>query len=50
MKNLFSGKWGDLAALLAGATLPLALAPFDWWWFAPLPLLAYLFGAFFYLA
>lgn len=42
MKNLFSGKWGDLAALLAGATLPLALAPFDWWWFAPLPLLAYL--------
>ncbi len=42
MKNLLSGKWGDLAALLAGAMLPLALAPFHWWWFAPLPLLAYL--------
>ncbi|HSC76827.1 MAG TPA: apolipoprotein N-acyltransferase [Pseudomonadales bacterium] len=28
--------------LFAGALLPLALAPFDWWWFAPLPLLAYL--------
>ncbi len=37
------GKLGDGAMLLAGATLPLALAPFDWWWFAPLPLLAYLF-------
>lgn len=42
MKNLFSGKWGDVAVLLAGAMLPLALAPFNWWWFAPLPLLAYL--------
>lgn len=42
MKHLFSGKWGDLATLLTGATLPLALAPFHWWWFAPLPLLAYL--------
>lgn len=29
--------------LLSGATLPLALAPFDWWWFAPLPLIAYIF-------
>jgi apolipoprotein N-acyltransferase len=36
-------KKGDIAMLLSGATLPLALAPFDWWWFAPIPLLAYLF-------
>lgn len=28
--------------LVAGAMLPLSLSPFDWWWFAPLPLLAYL--------
>ncbi len=42
MTNIFAKKWGDIAALFAGATLPLALAPFDWWWFAPLPLLAYL--------
>ncbi len=33
---------GDIAALLAGALLPLALAPFKLWWFAPLPLVAYL--------
>lgn len=33
---------GNIAVLLAGAALPLALAPFDWWWFAPLPLLAFL--------
>lgn len=32
----------DIAILLAGALLPLSLAPFNWWWFAPLPLLAYL--------
>jgi apolipoprotein N-acyltransferase len=36
------GKSGDMSMLLAGALLPLSLAPFDWWWFAPLPLLAYL--------
>jgi apolipoprotein N-acyltransferase len=36
------GKPGDAGMLLAGALLPLSLAPFDWWWFAPLPLLAYL--------
>lgn len=41
MKPL-GGKTGDLAILLAGALLPLSLAPFDLWWFAPLPLLAYL--------
>jgi apolipoprotein N-acyltransferase len=41
MKQL-TGKTGDLAVLLAGALLPLSLAPFDLWWFAPLPLLAYL--------
>jgi apolipoprotein N-acyltransferase len=33
---------GDVAILFAGATLPLCLAPFGWWWFAPLPLVAYL--------
>lgn len=31
---------GDFAILLAGALLPLALAPVDWWWFTTLPLLA----------
>lgn len=35
-------KTGDIIILLAGALLPLALAPFDLWWFAPVPLLAYL--------
>ena len=38
MKAIFK----DIAILFAGALLPLSLAPFDWWWFAPLPLLAYL--------
>lgn len=39
----FSGaRTGDIAILFAGATLPLCLSPFDWWCFAPLPLLAYL--------
>jgi apolipoprotein N-acyltransferase len=42
MPILFQGKWGDVAMLLAGALLPLVLAPFDAWWFAPLPLLAYI--------
>lgn len=37
-----SGKSGDIIALFAGALLPLSLSPFDWWWFAPLPLLAYI--------
>ena len=34
------GKLGDVAALVAGCVLPLSLAPFDYWWLAPLPLMA----------
>ncbi len=37
------GKSGDLLTVLAGATLPLSLAPFYAWWSVPLPLLFYLF-------
>lgn len=37
------GKWGDALVLGVGALLPLSLSPFDAWWFAPLPLFAYLF-------
>ncbi len=43
MKAIFNNeKLKDIAVFFTGALLPLSLAPFDWWWFAPLPLLAYL--------
>ena len=36
---LLTGKRGDIAALVAGATLPLSLAPFEYFWLAPFPVL-----------
>ena len=43
MKAIFNNeKLKDIAVFFTGVLLPLSLAPFDWWWFAPLPLLAYL--------
>jgi apolipoprotein N-acyltransferase len=38
--TLTSGKRGGALIFFAGALLPLSLAPFDYRWFAPLPLIA----------
>lgn len=35
MQSFFNCRWAPLPALLAGAALPLAFAPFGWWWLAP---------------
>ncbi len=42
MNRFVVGKWGDALACAAGALLPLSLAPFNLWWFAPLPLVFFL--------
>lgn len=35
LEKMFSGRFGYLAALLAGCLTTLAAAPFGWWWLAP---------------
>lgn len=40
---ILKSRYADVLVLLAGGLLPLCLAPFNAWWFAPLPLVAYLF-------
>ncbi len=38
LQEILTCRWAPALALAAGALLPLAFAPFGWWWLAPLAL------------
>lgn len=38
LRQALTSRWAPVLALLAGAALPLAFAPFGWWWLAPVAL------------